>query len=182
MNPNEIAHASKAARDLNALYNNGSPAAFVLTWIAWEGLKYRVLVLGLVRMGWQVADVKSVLAESDINTYAKYKKVFNSVFGNYPERIKGISKNWQEAESFRKNRNNYVHGSRGSNPKHLLKSADFLISITEDVSWLSKLTVKFDSEVHALGNVYQRQFTKRKGKRSKAQLKTFISNAIEKRK
>ena len=119
MQPSLIRSTAETSLDLLAMRGRGSPESLLLAWVAWEGLKMRLLVVGLAKCGWRVSDVYDVLSASRLHTQEDYRALFAEVFGASPESTRGVGAQWRAIEDFRGVRNRYVHGTRGSAPAKL---------------------------------------------------------------
>ena len=141
MSPSEINRALKAAKLLRSNANYGTAESLILAYVAWEGLKVRILIAGLAQQGWQQKTFKAAIIGSQFWKARNYNKAFRSVFGKDPEQIAEISKIWKDIDKAEAIRNKYVHGLGQTNPKKLMDSFDFLVTIIEDRSWLDNLKV-----------------------------------------
>ena len=56
MNPSSIRELTASARALQKTKRQGSPEAFILAWIAWEGMKLRILAVAQKKMGIKIKD------------------------------------------------------------------------------------------------------------------------------
>jgi hypothetical protein len=141
MSPSEINRALNAAKLLRSNANYGTAESLMLAYVAWEGLKVRILIAGLAQQGWQQKTFKAAIIGSQFWKARNYNKAFRSVFGKDPEQIAEISKIWKEVNKAEAIRSKYVHGLGQTNPKKLLESYDFLVRIIEDHGWLENLKV-----------------------------------------
>jgi hypothetical protein len=155
------------------LHGRGTPEAFILAWIGWEGLKFRILVVALSMKGWKVSDIQDVFAHPGVHTNEHYRRLFKSIFGAFPNNIKGIGTQWGEAEKYRDLRNKYVHGAKSNHPEKFLSAIENLYSLTTEVEWLSNLSLEVNGEKRKIGNVYRRLAAPKKA-RSRASLEQLI--------
>ena len=56
MNPSSIRELTASARALQKTKRQGSPEAFILAWIAWEGMKLRILAVAQKKLGIKIKD------------------------------------------------------------------------------------------------------------------------------
>ena len=141
MEPAAIKKTIKAAKTLERNSNYGTPEALLLAYVAWEGLRNRVLICGLSQQGWTVTMFKEAIAGHGFWLKGSYDEGFSSVFGKNPQNLSGVSKIWDEAEKARILRNKFVHGLSKGDPEALWKSYSFLIETISDLSWTKKLEV-----------------------------------------
>ncbi len=77
-------HQVCAQEEVSRARGQGTPEALLLAWVAWEGLKIRILVVALAEKGWKVRDVYSALADAKLHSLEHYNAVFKKVVDNYP--------------------------------------------------------------------------------------------------
>jgi hypothetical protein len=143
MKQSSIRQTAQTARALAAERHYGTPEAFLLAWVAWESLKFRVLAVGLVRQGWRMEAVKEFFDKSSLYTKKDYNKVFGQVFGKHPEQHAGeVGHIWRECEAARRVRHRFVHGMGSSRPQTLSSSTERLLLAVENVEWLKPLMVR----------------------------------------
>lgn len=159
----------------------GSPEAFLLAWVAWEGLKIRLLVVGLAMQGWRVQDIYEVLSEQRVHDHRHIRNVFKGISGSFPENTSGMSQAWQQIEAFRDVRNRYVHGTRGADPARLEAGTHLITEHVLDTGWLEEIQVRGDSQNTRLGDPYRRLPSRRSGQLSKSSLTDAILQARPKR-
>jgi hypothetical protein len=156
MQPSLIRSTAETSLDLLEMRGRGSPESLLLAWVAWEGLKMRLLVVGLAKRGWRVSDVSDVLSASRLHTQEDYRSLFAEVFGASPESTRGVGAQWRAIEDFRGVRNRYVHGTRGSAPAKLEAGTHLITGRVLDPSWLSGLAVSADGEPVKIGDPFRR--------------------------
>ena len=180
MQPNLIRSTADSSLSLLASRGRGTPEAFLLAWVAWEGLKIRVLVVGLSMQGWKVQDIYDVLSQDKVHAVDHVRGLFKAVFNSYPENARGVGQDWCLIEDFRDVRNRYVHGARGAAPLRLEAGTHLITQRVLDPSWLAPLTVVVDGERTRLGDPYRRLPSKRWRYRSRASLRELIDVARKK--
>lgn len=178
MQPNLIRATANSSLDLLAMRGRGSPEAFLLAWVAWEGLKIRILVVALTQQGWKVQDVYDELSSSRLHTLEHYRTLFKSIFGTYPESTRGVGATWCSIEEFRDVRNRYVHGTRGAAPLRLEAGTHLITGHVLDPSWLERLALDVDGDRVNLGAPYRRLTSTRRMTRSKRALRELLSQAM----
>lgn len=130
MNPAEIKRLLAVAEDLNKK-SSGRPEAFLLQYIAWEALKVRILIAGMVHKGLTVKEAKQVLKVEQVWNQSNYKKVFKRYFGCYPSNSKGMGKYFNAGEKIETLRHGFVHGSSRVGPDAYRKASSKLNDIFE---------------------------------------------------
>lgn len=181
MQPHLIRSSAESALALLEESERGTPQALLLAWVAWEGLKIRVLVVGLAMQGWRVADIYDVLSDERVHSVAHLRGLFREVFGSYPEGARGIAPTWKAVEEFRDLRNRYVHGTRGAAPMKLEAGTHLIVGCVRDPSWISVLSVSIDGVKTPLGDPYRRLPSFRGAYRSKSSLKELVTRARARR-
>lgn len=159
----------------------GTPEALLLSWVAWEGLRIRLLVVALCMQGWKVKDVYAALSEERFHSAAHYDNLFRSIFGSKPHNAKGIGQRWQQLETFRATRNAFVHGTRGSAPLRLEAGVHLLHDSVLDPGWLAAVPVRTPDGFAALGDVYRRLPGRSAQARSKNELRQIVRDSHPKR-
>jgi len=177
MQPHLIKSTSDSAMTLLGTRGRGTPEALLLSWVAWEGLRVRLLVVGLSLQGWRVQDVYAALSAGRFHHVAHYDNIFRTTFGAKPHNAKGVGAQWQSIEQFRAIRNAYVHGTRGSSPLRLEAGVHLLRDAVMDPSWLSNLPVRTGTETVRLGDPCRRLTSRRMGARSIFELRSLIADA-----
>lgn len=179
--PSLIRATANSSLTLLGEEGRGTPQALLLAWVSWEGLKIRILVVGLAMRGWKVQDVYEVLSEDKVHTHAHIRGLLKEVFGSYPENIKGIGYRWEQIEEFRTVRNRYVHGTRGAAPLRLEAGTHMITDHVLDPTWLAPLPVLVDGVQKRLGDPYRRLPSLRPRFQSKASLKELVERAKPRR-
>ena len=162
-------------------HGRGTPEALLLSWVAWEGLRIRLLVVALCMSGWQVKDIYAALSAERFHSSPHYDNLFRVVFGARPQNSSGISGRWQQIESFRRDRNAFVHGTRGGPPLRLEAGVHLLQDSVINPEWLAHLRLKTDVECRTLGDVYRRLPTQRGRPRSSTELRQLVLDAKPRR-
>ena len=127
-------HQVCAQEEVSRARGQGTPEALLLAWVAWEGLKIRILVVALAEKGWKVRDVYSALADAKLHSLEHYNAVFKKVVDNYPQQVKNVGRPWRQIEEYREARHRYVHGMRGSSPTRLETGTQLIIGSVQDAS------------------------------------------------
>lgn len=177
MQPHLIKSTADTSLALLRLHGRGSPEAFLLAWVAWEGLKIRILVVGLATKGWRVQDVYDVLSAQRVHDHRHVRHIFKQLFGSFPESTPGLGEAWRGIEAFRGVRNRYVHGTRGADPLRLESATRSITERVFDTAWLEDLSVRVDGEKRQLGDPYRRMIGRRAGHKSKDSLTDLIREA-----
>ena len=141
MNPAGIKQTLHAAKLLNEGHPSGTPEGFLLSYVAWEGLKNRILVCGLSQQGWQLNTFKNAIEGQKFWRPEKYDRAFTSVFGKPPQQTTRLGQIWREANKADNLRGKFVHGMGQSSPERMLASYSFLLATIKDLTWLSNLYV-----------------------------------------
>ena len=178
MQPSLIRSTANSALDLLELRGRGSTEAFLLSWVAWEGLKVRLVVVGLNMQGWQVSDVYAGLTDGRVHTNQNYLALFRTIYGRNPHNVSGVGDTWRQIEEFREVRNRYVHGTRGAAPAKLEAATLMITERVLDPSWLRGTPIKTEEGMSKLGDPYRRLVASRARHRSKASLKEMLVNAV----
>lgn len=181
MQPNLIKSTAESSLTLLGEKGRGTPEALLLAWVSWEGLKIRVLVVGLAMQGWKVQDIYDVLTEDKVHALSHVRGLFKEVFGDYPENARGVGRIWEQIEDYRDVRNRYVHGTRGSAPLKLEAGTYLITEHVLDPSWLTDLPVVVDGERTRLGSPYRRLPATRRRYRTKSSLKELVERARQRR-
>jgi hypothetical protein len=84
MNPSAIKELLTSAKKLHHDKRKGSPEAFILSWIAWEVMKLRILAVAQKKMGVKIKD--TYLSHKDLNLWneEKFDRQWRKVFGKNP--------------------------------------------------------------------------------------------------
>ena len=157
VNPSDISRTLSAAKALRANSKYGTPEGLLLAYVAWEGLKIRILAVGLAQQGWRFQTFKSAISDLELWRSKNYELAFASVFGQKPQNTKNLGKIWSRVATAERLRNKFVHGLGQTHPDTIEKSYRFLIEIIEDRSWLDNLSVKLPGgETEALNSLDSR--------------------------
>lgn len=181
MQPSLIRSTAESSLTLLDARGRGSPEALLLAWVAWEGLKVRVLVVGLAMHGWKVQDIYDAVSTERVHTVEHVRGVFRTLFGAFPENTKGVSKTWQHIEQFREVRNRYVHGARGAAPLRLEAGTHLITEHVLDTAWLHGMPFALEGQRTTLGDPYRRLSSSRTGGRSLSSLRNLLRDARPRR-
>lgn len=179
MQPNLIKSTADSALELLEFRGRGSAEAFLLSYVAWEGLKVRLLVVGLHMHGWAVADIYEQLPAGKIFQEKNYNSIFRSVFGSPPASTKGIGEHWKSIDQFKDIRHRYVHGASGASPDKLEAATHLIIERVLEPEWLTTIKVTTLEGKPALGNPYRKLVTSRTRKKSKTSLNELMKDSIK---
>lgn len=179
MQPNLIKSTAGSANTLLDIRGYGSPEAFLLSYVAWEGLKVRLLVVGLHMHGWAVADIYEQLPAGKIFQEKNYNSVFRWVFGSPPASTKGIGEDWKSIDQFKDIRHRYVHGASGASPDKLEAATHLITERVLEPEWLTTMKVNMLEGKPSLGNPYRKLVTSRTRKRSKSSLHEILKSSIK---
>lgn len=174
MQPNLIKSTAESSLSLLGERGHGTPEALLLAWVAWEGLKVRLMVVGLTMQGWQVQDIYEVLSAEQVHTRDHVRGILYSLFGSFPENTKGIGTTWAQIEQFREVRNRFVHGTRSAAPLRLEAGTHLITDHVLNTEWLHNASIRIDGSRIALGDPYRRLTGRRNGLRGKASLISLI--------
>jgi len=172
MRPSQIRRTAETALELLEDRGHGNPEAFLLAWVSWEGLKIRVISLGLARMGFQVQHVYEVLTEDELRSKGEFEALFQTVFSRKPQSAKGVGSTWQRNETFRKVRNRIVHGIGSTSPDRLESGTRVLTGAVLSPQWLGSLAVNDGSGQVSIGNPFAGMNAR--GGRSKEELRELV--------
>jgi hypothetical protein len=89
MNPSAIKELVTSAKQLHQTKRKESPEAFILSWIAWEGMKLRILAEAQKKMVIKIKD--TYLSHKDLNLWNEEKidRQWRKVFGQNPSNMSG---------------------------------------------------------------------------------------------
>ena len=130
MDPSEIRRLVKQARTL-VVDDRSAPEAFLLAYVAWEALKFRILLVGLTARGMTVATSRRHLSEAKVWRAENYDNEFKRLFGSFPSSARTVGKRFGEAKKFAKLRHAYVHGQGRTSPAVFHDAALNVINIVE---------------------------------------------------
>jgi hypothetical protein len=145
MNPKAVRLLAQQARTQLAAQPRSfeeSLSAFLMSWVGWEALRYRLLRELAHDQGWSIKDADSVLMQMRISSMwtteralKKLKAKDPSQWGERPAAI------WAALLYVETIRHRVVHGARTVDPKRLNVAAAFVIEAVEDglnpAGWLS---------------------------------------------
>ena len=141
----------------------------------------RLLVVALSMQGWQVKDVYAALSAEKFHSAEHYNNLFRATFGAKPDNVKGVGHRWQQIEAYRKDRNAFVHGTRGGSPLRLEAGVHLLRESVLDPQWLADLRLSTPDGRAALGDVYRRVPIRRGRARSVAELRQLVAESKPRR-
>ena len=116
MQPNEILRLVEQAK-LLAKAPETMPDAFVLSFVAWEGLKVRILVAALKADGHSVAESRAFIRNENLWKSANFDNAFAKLYGSLPSNSMGVGKVFRSLDRATKIRNAYVHGFSRTSPE-----------------------------------------------------------------
>lgn len=179
MKPNLIKSTANSALELMTYHGRGSTEAFLLSWVAWEGLKIRLAVVGLHMQGWKVADIYDGLSAARVHSNENYLRLFRTIYGSNPQNTKGIGSQWKTIEEFRTIRNRYAHGTGGAAPMKLEAGTHLITDSVLDTDWLSRVPITTENGRVSLGDPYRRLVTTRSRHRSHTSLKALLKEVAQ---
>ena len=145
LSPSEISGLLATAQQLK---RRGRKAeGFILAWTGWEAYKHRALSIGLQFQGISQKDAASLLAECNSGNEKNFDPLTKLLFLRPPQQAAGIGHLWQRLEnstsgrSYRRRRNDLVHGSKSADPRVLGEGVDLICSYVVDEPLLFTLVV-----------------------------------------
>ena len=158
MNPSSIRELTASARALQKTKRQGSPEAFILAWIAWEGMKLRILAVAQKKMGTKIKDTYSSHQELRLWNQIKFEKQWKQVFGKNPSNMSGVAgKVFREMEKYKKYRDKLVHGKEFGNPINVQKATISILNLLEDREWLKDLFIVVKDKSYSLYDIFERK-------------------------
>ena len=158
MNPSSIRELTASARALQKTKRQGSPEAFILAWIAWEGMKLRILAVAQKKMGTKIKDTYSSHKELRLWNQIKFEKQWKQVFGKNPSNMSGVAgKVFREMEKYKKYRDKLVHGKEFGNPINVEKATISILNLLEDREWLKDLFIVVKDKSYSLYDIFERK-------------------------
>jgi len=163
MNPNEAFRLAQTASEL-AKNNRNTPEAFLLSYVAWEILRARILIVGLFVHGESVSTASKILISARIWRQSKYDEIFEELFTHLPEQSPGMGKVFREVRRYKRMRDQYVHGSGRYSPETMRMAALRLTEIVKtDWDTDMKKLLKKTGEVAGRANPLTRLTVRRIG-------------------
>ena len=156
MQPNQIRNLAQSSQWMDALRTHGTPEAFILAWISWEGLKNRILATGLAQRGWQIKDSAHALDQCKVHSKSDYVTAFTFTFGKPPHQLAGLGKTWTDIEKKRSMRDQIFHGSRTSSPEALLDASQLISDKVLNTAWMTDIAFQAEGSTYKLPNPYSR--------------------------
>ena len=157
MSPSSIQRTIQVARSLLDETGYGNPEAFIISWIAWEKVKFRTLQMGLVKHGFTLKTTDVAIRDSKLHQRDTFKSAFEQVFGRRPGNLPKLPKSqWALAESHRELRHKVVHGFGQDHPRVLRQATSDLLGVLDDLSWTQGIPVKVDGKDCLLGHILKR--------------------------
>jgi hypothetical protein len=158
MNPSSIRELTASARALQKNKRQGSPEAFILAWIAWEGMKLRILAVAQKKMGIKIKDTYSSHQELRLWNQVKFENQWKQVFGKNPSNMSGVAgKVFREMEKYKKYRDKLVHGKEFGNPINVEKATISILNLLEDREWLKDLFIVLKDKSYSLYDIFERK-------------------------
>ena len=154
MKPSEIIRLTNSSK--RALMDSSSaPDAFLLAYVAWEGLQLRILVAGLFASGKSVSEAYRVIKDRKVWDKVNRNRLFVEVFGANPQNIKYLGKHFKKAESVKNLRDRYVHGFSRTSPQKFKDGTQILLALIEhnwgdDIHRLLKSKVSNNGKLNPL--------------------------------
>jgi hypothetical protein len=158
MNPSAIKELATSAKELHQNKRKGSPEAFILSWIAWEGTKLRILAVAQKKMGIKIKD--TYLSHKDLNLWneEKFDRQWRKVFGKNPSNMSGAAgKVFREMKKYKKYRDKLVHGKEFGNPNNVDFATAALLKNLENKDWLKDLFIVVKDKSYSLYDIFERK-------------------------
>ncbi|HAP67085.1 MAG TPA: hypothetical protein DCQ99_04620 [Nitrospinae bacterium] len=104
--------------------------AFMVSWILWEAIRSRLLLLQCKKRGWSLKDAGEVIALKKISNNENFKKAFKSIVGiNFLEAVSTHCKNnWHILTEIEEIRHRIFHGGVSISPKDLACITQFILN------------------------------------------------------
>jgi hypothetical protein len=158
MNPSSIRELTASARVLQKTRRQRSPEAFILAWIAWEGMKLRILAVAQKKMGTKIKDTYASHNELKLWNQVKFEKQWKQIFGKNPSNMSGVAgKVFREMEKYKKYRDKLVHGKEFGNPINVEKATLSILKILEDQEWLKEIKFSMNNKSYNIHKIYERK-------------------------
>jgi len=142
MNPSSINELFKSAKSLHEKKRKGSPDAFILSWIAWEGTKLRMLAIGQKVKGIKIKDTYSNHKDLRLWEDKKFNNQWQKVFGNLPSSMPGkATKIFRQLQGFKKYRDTIIHGKSLGNPTNIHEATKKLLEVLENKDWMKDINI-----------------------------------------
>jgi len=156
MQPKQILNLAQSSQWIDGLRGRGTAEAFIIAWVSWEGLKNRLLTIGLAQLGWQVKDSNKAIATCGVHSKADYAAAFTLTFGKQPPQLAGLGQTWTKIEKLQTIRNHIIHGSRLASPAQLLEGSQLIASKVLNTNWLDGMNFRVDGSTFKLPDPYAR--------------------------
>ena len=138
MDPNEIrrllATAEILSRDKSSI-----PEAFLVAFVAWEGLKFRILLVGYAARGLKVAEARRLIRDADIWNTSNYNTLFEYLFGARPQNAPQVGYLFNALDGAMRLRNRFVHGTGRAAPIRFRTAYEEICRAT-NADWESALS------------------------------------------
>lgn len=157
MNPSAIKEILSSAKALNQKGRKGSPDAFILSWIAWEGTKFRMLAVGQKLKGIKIKQTYSDHNELELWREKKFRLQWKKVFGKYPDSMPGLpGKIFRQLNNYKKYRDRIIHGKSLGSPSNIQTATDKIIEILENKDWMTDITINSKNKTIRLLEHFER--------------------------
>jgi hypothetical protein len=130
LDPNEIRRLIAHAKVL-LVNNQTTPEAFILLYIAWEGLVRRILRVHLAARGMNKEEANLALANARLSSSFGTREAFIEILGSNLNQIKGVGHLFRNLKMLNDLRHRYVHGRSRTSPKIFRTASETLIQILE---------------------------------------------------
>lgn len=142
MNPSAITELTTSAKNLTDTKRKGSPEAFILAWIAWEGSKLRMLAVAQKKQGIKIKETYASHKDKSLWNEKIFEKEWKRVFGEYPASMRGMpGKIFKKINSYKKYRDKLVHGKSFGNPNNVHDATLEILRVLEDKKWLDEILI-----------------------------------------
>jgi hypothetical protein len=182
MQPKQIQDMATTAQWISSLKSKGTPEAFALAWISWEGFCNRILALGLHEHGWTLSTSDKAIC--DIGGYSKrsYRAMFTFAFGKEPSQLGGFAETWRIISKFEPMRNSIIHGGRIASPEKLEAATILISSKVLNPDWVQSIRYTVNGQSKTFSPVYDRPRNIQSTKRSLEELSEILKAKIEENK
>lgn len=143
MDPNEIRRLLSTAETLSR-EKSSTPEAFLVAFVAWEGLKFRILLVGYAARGVKVSEARHLIRDADIWNIRNYNTLFELLFGSRPQNAPQVGRLFNALDGAMRLRNRFVHGAGRAAPVQFRTAYENICRAT-NADWesaLSKLLAK----------------------------------------
>ncbi len=155
MTPGTIVRLIKQAEALDDC-SETREAVFAVRWIAWEGLRERILIIAAAKAGWRIADASAAIAEARISSNIAFERTLKKLTGfGVSQQFGGDSiKAWRALAEVEQLRHLVFHGRQGL-PLRVWRGANQVVraALHGGEEWFGTVEVRGpDGGLRTLGN------------------------------